>query len=53
MTTAVTLLNVPAKRCGAAELDCCHGTALCCRERRAVMLTIGFTVVAEYVRHFS
>ena len=38
---------------GAAELDRRHDTPLGRRQRGAMLLTIGFTVAAEDVRHFQ
>lgn len=52
MAAAVALLDMAAQRRGPTQLDRTHGAALGYRERSAALLTVGFAVAAEYVRHF-
>jgi len=49
---AVAPLDVAAQRRRATEFDRAHGSALCGREGCPVVLTIGLTIAAEYIRHF-
>jgi hypothetical protein len=42
-----------AESCGSTHLDRGHGAPLGSRERRTMLLTIGFAVAAEYIRHFQ
>ena len=53
MAAAVAPLDVPTEGRGATKFDRGHGTALCGRERSAVLLTISLTVAAEHVRHLQ
>jgi hypothetical protein len=53
MAAVVAPLDVPTEGRGAAKFDRSHGTALCRRERSAVLLTIILTVTAEHVRHLQ
>ena len=52
MTALITLLDMTAKRSGAAEFDRGHDAALRCAQLRVMLLTIGVAVFAEHVRHF-
>lgn len=52
IVTVIALLDVTAKRCGSTCLDRTHDATLGVRERRAMVLAIGFTEVAEDIRHF-
>ena len=52
MAAAITLLDMTAESGGAADLDRRHDASLRSRQRGAMLLTIGFTVAAEDVRHF-
>src|SRR6516165_7737829 len=51
--TAVAAFEMTAKGCGATHLDRSHDTSLGRRERAVMLLTIGFAVAAEDVRHFQ
>ena len=51
--TAVAALEMTAQGRGAAHLDGGHDAPLCGGERRAMLLSIGFTIAAEDVRHFQ
>src|SRR6516225_1064643 len=51
--TGVAALKMTTESCGATHLDCSHDTPLCHRERPIMLLTIGFAVAAEDVRHFQ
>ena len=51
--TGVAAFEMPAKGCGTTHLDRSHDTPLCHRERPIMLLTIGFAVAAEDVRHFQ
>ena len=53
MLTVITLLDVTTKRCSSAKLDRGHDAMLRGGQRSAITLTKGFTVAAEYVRHFE
>jgi hypothetical protein len=53
MTAIATLLDVTAKRGGAATLDSGHRMALWGRQRRAVRATKSRAEVAEHIRHFQ
>src|SRR6516164_5965424 len=53
VTTAVAAFEMPAESCGATHLDRSHDALLCRRERPIMLLTIGFAVAAEDVRHFE
>src|SRR6201984_2296844 len=53
VSTAVTAFEMAAESCGATHLDRGHDTLLCRRERAIMLLTIGFAVAAEDVRHFQ
>ena len=53
MAALVTSLQVTAEDSGAAHLDGGHDAALPNRHRRAMLLSIGFSVAAEHVRHFQ
>src|SRR6266404_1069711 len=52
VAAGIALLDVAAERCRATPLNRRHDTTLRCRQRSAVLLTIGVTVAAEHVRHF-
>src|SRR6516164_5728259 len=49
----VAAFEMTAESCGATHLDRSHDTPLSCRERPIMLLTIGFAVAAEDVRHFQ
>src|SRR6516165_173378 len=51
--TGVAAFEMTAESCGATHLDRSHDTPLCHRERPIMLLTIGFTVATEDVRHFE
>ena len=51
--TVIALLYVTTKRCSSAKLDRGHDAMLRGGQRSAITLTKGFTVAAEYVRHFE
>ena len=51
--TAVAAFEMAAESCSATHLDRSHDTPLCRRERPSMLLTIGFAVAAEDVRHFQ
>src|SRR5215471_19379336 len=51
--TGVAALKMTTESCGATHLDCSHDSPLCHRERPIMLLTIGFAVAAEDVRHFQ
>src|SRR5271167_5126977 len=51
--TAVAALEMTAKGRRAAHLDRGHDAPLCGGERRPMLLSIGFTIAAEDVRHFQ
>jgi len=53
MATVVTLLQMAAQDSGPADLDRAHDTALRHRQRSAIVLTIGFAVVAKHIRHLK
>src|SRR5215472_2839631 len=53
VTTVVASFEMPAESCSATHLDGGHDTPLCHRERPIKLLTIGFAVAAEDVRHFE
>ena len=53
MVAVIALLYVTTKRCSAAKLDRAHDATLRVRQRGGMTLTKGFTVAAEYVRHFE
>jgi len=53
VTAGVAALEMTAKSGGAAHLDRGHDAPLSRGERRSMLLTIGFTVAAEDVRHFQ
>src|SRR5215469_4286552 len=53
IVTTVAAFEVAAESCGAAHLDCGHDASLGGRERPIMLLTIGFAVAAEDVRHFQ
>src|SRR2546427_10815375 len=50
--TAIAAFEMPAQSCGATHLDRGHDASLGSRERPLVLLTIGFAVAAEDIRHF-
>ena len=52
MTALITLLDMTAKRSGAAEFDRGHDAALRCAQLRVMLRTIGAAVAAEHIRHF-
>src|ERR1700739_2208544 len=49
----VTALQMTAEDSGAAHLDSGHDAPLRNRHRRAMLLSIDFSVAAEHVRHFQ
>ena len=51
--TAVAPLEMTAEGRRSAHFDRGHDTPLCGGERRTMLLTIGFTIAAEDVRHFQ
>src|SRR6516164_9212473 len=51
--TGVAALKMTTESCGTTHLDRSHDTSLCRRERPIMLLTIGFAVAAEDVRHFQ
>jgi hypothetical protein len=53
VVAAIALLYVTTKRRSSAKLDRAHDATLRLRQRGDVTLTKGFTVAAEYVRHFE
>ena len=53
MLTVITLLDVTTKGGGSTEFDRGHDATLRGGQRRAMTSTKGFTVAAEYVRHFE
>lgn len=53
VTAAVAALEMTAESGGAAHLDRGHDAPLSRGERRAMLLTIGFTVATKDVRHFQ
>jgi len=53
VTAAVATLEMTAESGGAAHLDRGHDAPLSRGERRSMLLTIGFTVAAEDIRHFQ
>jgi len=53
MATLVAAFEVAAQRRRAAHLDCCHDAPLRRGHRRAMLLSIGFPVAAEHIRHFQ
>ena len=53
MAAVVALLQMAAENSGPADLDRGHDAALCRGKRSAVLLTIGFAVVAKHIRHLK
>jgi hypothetical protein len=53
MATLIATFDVAAERGRAAHLDGAHDAPLRRRHRRAMLLSIGFPVAAEHVRHFQ
>lgn len=53
MAAVVATLDVTAEGGSATEFDRGHGTALCHRERSAVLLTVILPVAAEHIRHLQ
>src|SRR3974390_1585484 len=53
IVTTVAAFEMAAESCGATHLDCGHDASLGGRERPIMLLTIGFAVAAENVRHFQ
>ena len=51
MAALIALFQMAAERCGSTKLDGCHDASLCCGHRRAMLVSISFSIVAEYVRH--
>ena len=49
----IALFEMAAERGRAAHLDGRHDASLCRGHRRAMLLSIGFSVAAEHVRHFQ
>jgi hypothetical protein len=52
VTALITLLDMTAKRGGAAEFDRGHHAALRRAQLRLMLRTIGVAIAAEHVRHF-
>src|SRR5258708_25397775 len=53
VVTAVAAFEMTTESCGATHLDRSHDASLGRRERPIMLLTIGFAVAAEDVRHFQ
>ena len=53
MAALVALLEMAAESGGAAHLDGRHDAPLRRGHRRAMLLSIGFAVAAEDIRHFE
>src|SRR6266403_2301534 len=53
VSTAVAAFEMTTKSCGATHLDRGHDASLGSRERPIMLLTIGFAVATEDVRHFQ
>jgi len=53
VATVIALLNVTTERRRSAELDRAHDAMLRRGQQSAMMLAIGLTVAAEYIRHFQ
>ena len=53
MAAVVTLLEMTTQNSSAADLDRGHDTALRCRKRSAMLLTIGLAVAAKHIRHLK
>src|SRR6267378_7236380 len=51
--TTVAAFEMTAESCGATHLDRGHDASLGSGERPIMLLTIGFAVAAEDVRHFQ
>jgi len=51
--TAIAAFEMTAESCGATHLDRGHDASLGSRERPIMLLTIGFAVAAEDIRHFQ
>src|SRR6266699_3856647 len=51
--TAIAAFEMTAESCGATHLDRGHDASLGRGERPIMLLTIGFAVAAEDVRHFQ
>jgi hypothetical protein len=49
----IAAFEVAAEHGSAAHLDRGHDAPLCHRHRRAMLLSISFSVAAEYIRHFE
>src|SRR5438445_3838467 len=52
IATLITTFQVATESGGTAHLDGGHDASLLPRHRCAMLLTIGFSVAAEHVRHF-
>jgi hypothetical protein len=53
VVTVIALLYMTTKLCSSAKLDRGHDATLRGGQRSAMTLAKGFTVAAEYVRHFE
>src|SRR6516225_8635007 len=53
MAAVVTLLQMDAQSSGPADLDRGHDAALRRGKRSAMLLTIGFAVVAKHIHHLK
>ena len=53
MAAVVTLLQMAAENSGPTDLDRGHDAALRPGKRSAVLLTIGFAVVAKHIRYLK
>jgi hypothetical protein len=52
LATLVATFEVAAQRGCAAHLDGGHDAPLCCRQRRAMLVSTGFSVAVKHVRYF-
>ena len=52
VTALIALLDMTAKRGGAAEFDRGHDATLRCAQLRVMPRTIGVAIAAEHIRHF-
>jgi hypothetical protein len=53
MGALVAAFQVTAENGRAAHLDGGHDAPLCHRHRRAMLLSISFSIAAKHVRHFQ
>jgi hypothetical protein len=52
MVTAITTLDMAAECRRPTQFNRAHHATLCGAQRGAVILSIGFAVAAEHIRHF-